>query len=234
MLARLFTRLFYAAVFFALGVWAAPSMGGFGGMIDKGIAAGSRGFDILWSWAEDTVSSVASTTSRPDTAGSTPTAVAPPPAPAAPPPPPARTAEPAPVAAAPAAAPQRPAPPPPAAPTPAPTAAAPAPAAPPPADGLALARAANARGDIAGAIRAYDALIAAQPDDAALRGELGNVYWSAGRLQDAARAYHAAALVSIAAGRLDDAARLEGAVRKGDAALADDLARRLAAARRAP
>ncbi len=195
MLARVLTRLFYAAVFFALGVWAAPSIGGLGGMIDSSLAAGSRGFDSLWSWAEGTVSVTPPPTK---TAATSPTAPAP-----------AATATPAPVKAAAVA------------PTLAPTD-----------EPLTVARAANARGDVAGAIRAYDALVAERPNDVVLRGELGNVYWSAGRLQDAAKAYHGAALVLIAARRLDEAARLEGAVRKGDAGLADDIARRLAEARR--
>jgi tetratricopeptide (TPR) repeat protein len=90
-----------------------------------------------------------------------------------------------------------------------------------------------ARGDVSGAIRAYDELITKRPDEASLRGELGNVYWSAGRLQDAAKSYHGAATVLIAARRIDEATRLEPVVRKGDAALADDLARRLAEAARA-
>jgi len=90
-----------------------------------------------------------------------------------------------------------------------------------------------ARGDVSGAIRAYDELITKRPDEASLRGELGNVYWSAGRLQDAAKSYHGAPTVLIAARRIDEATRLEPVVRKGDAALADDLARRLAEAARA-
>jgi hypothetical protein len=86
---------------------------------------------------------------------------------------------------------------------------------------------------VTAAIRAYDDLIGRQPNDAAVRGELGNVYWSAGRLQEAARSFHGAALVLLAAGSVEEAAGLEVAVRKGDATLADDLARRLAAAGRA-
>jgi hypothetical protein len=206
MLARIFTRLFYAAVFFALGVWAAPSMGRLSDLIDSGIAVGSSGFDRLWSWAESTV------TCAPPAGRSV---LVPPP----------------PVAAAPTPAPA----PAPAAPPKAPAATSASPAAPAPvvttADLLDKARGAHARGDVSGAIRLYEDLIARKPDDAALRGELGNVYWSAGRLQDAARAFHGAAVVLIAAGRIDDADNLESAVRKGDAALADDLDRRIADAR---
>ncbi len=218
MLARIFTRLFYAAVFFALGVWAAPSMGGLGRMIDSGVAVGNLGFDRLWAWAESTVSGA-------------PTGWSAAPSPAARP-----VVAPAPVAApAPkpvvAAAPPAPAPVVPAPVKPAPAASAPAPAASDVGtDLLAVARAAHARGDVTAAIRAYEDLIARQPKDAAVRGELGNVYWAAGRLQDAARSYHGAATVLIAASRVADAVPLEAAIRKGDGALADDLAKRLAAA----
>lgn len=186
MLARIFTRVFYAAIFFALGVWAAPSIGGFGGLIDSSIAAGSRGFDHLWSWAESTISSA--------------------PAPTAP-------------IAVPAVAPTPLS-------KPASTVVV------PPAPSLDVARAAAVRGDVTAAVQAYEALIAERRSDAALRGELGNVYWSAGRLQDAARAYHGAATVALVAGRVDDARRLEPIIRKGDVALADDLVRRLAEASR--
>ena len=220
MLARLFTRLFYAAVFFALGVWAAPSVGGLGRMIDSGVSVGTQGFDRLWAWAEGTVSGAPSGWSAAPSPAARPVAT-PAPAPAskpvvaaAPTPSvpsaPAVPAKPAPSASAPAA----------------PSAAAPDVGS----DLLAVARAAHARGDVTAAIRAYEDLIARQPKDAAVRGELGNVYWAAGRLQDAARAYHGAATVLIAAGRVADAAPLEAAIRKGDTALADDLARRLAAA----
>ncbi|MDK9697615.1 MAG: tetratricopeptide repeat protein [Siculibacillus sp.] len=175
-------------------------------MIGSGVDAASRGVDGLWAWAESTVSGAPSGWS----AAPAPVAK---PAPAAPP-----------VAATSSAA--KPAPAPVAAPAPV-SAPAAAPAAP---DPLALARSAHARGDVTAALRAYEDLIAKRPTDAAVRGELGNVYWAAGRLQDAARSYHGAALVLLAAGRRDEAARIEQAIRKGDAALADDLARRLAEA----
>lgn len=206
MLARVFTRLFYAAVFFALGVWAAPSMGGLSGLIDDGVAVGRSGFETLWSWAESTISSTPAAKSSGvalPTPAPKPVATVPAPAPVAVP-----AATPAPVEPA------------------KPVAAAAATV-----DPLVAARSAHARGDVAGAVRAYDDLIARRPDDAAVRGELGNVFWNAGRMQEAAKAYHGAALVLIAARRLDDAARLEAAVRQGDPALADDLARRLAAGR---
>lgn len=211
MLARIFTRLFYAAVFFALGVWAAPSMNDLGGLVDRGVAAGSHAFDGLWGWAESTISGQAPTVAP--APAPKPVAAAPAPAPAP----------------APAAKPAAPAP----APAPAAKSAAPAPAAAVAGDTVEAARTANARGDIFAAVRIYEGLIARTPDDAALRGELGNVYWSAGRLQQAAEAYHGAALKLLAARRIDDARALEVPVRKGDPALADDLAKRLAEAARA-
>ena len=208
MLARVFTRLFYAVVFFALGVWAAPSIGGFGRSIDMSGLPGTGMFDRLWAWAESTVIDVPAGWS----AAPRPTAA------------PAPVEKPRVAAAPPVAAPVVPSAP--AAPVAAPSPAAPITIAEP--DLLATARAANGRGDLTAAIRAYEDLIARRPNDAALRGELGNVYWGAGRLQDAARAFHAAAKVLIGEGRIETAAALETAVRKGDTALADDLARRLA------
>jgi tetratricopeptide (TPR) repeat protein len=200
MLARIFTRLFYAAIFFALGVWAGPRIGGLGGLIDDALDAGRSGYEQLWAWAESTIST---TPSKPTPTPAVETRKAPPSAP---------------VAAAPVAA-------------PAPTATA-APATRPVAT-IEAARAAHSRGDVSTAIRLYDELIAARSDDVALRGELGNVYWAAGRLQEAAKAYNGAALVLLAAHRVEEAGRLEAAVRKGDPALADDLARRITEAGRA-
>lgn len=192
MLARIFTRLFYAAIFFALGAWAGPRLGDLGGLFDDAIDSGRSGYEQLWAWAESTIST----------------------APAKPTPAPAvetRKASPAaPVAAAPAAMPVA-----------------------RPVATVEAARAAHSRGDVSTAIRLYDELIAANGDDIGLRGELGNVYWAAGRLQDAAKAYNGAALVLLAARRVDEAGRLEPAVRKGDPALADDLARRISEAGRA-
>ena len=187
MLARIFTRLFYAAIFFALGVWAGPRLGDFGGLFDGVLDAGRSGYEQLWTWAESTIST---TPTKPTPASTVESRKA--------------------TAAAPAVM-----------PTPRPLAT------------VEAARAAHSRGDVSTAIRLYDELVAADTADAGLRGELGNVYWAAGRLQDAARAYNAAALVLLAARRFDDAGRLEPAVRKGDPALADELARRLAEAGRA-
>jgi tetratricopeptide (TPR) repeat protein len=187
MLARIFTRLFYAVIFFALGVWAGPRLSDVGGLFDDALAVGRGGYEQLWAWAESTISTKpAKPTPAPvvETRKATPAAPAVVPAPR-----PLATVE--------------------------------------------AARAAHSRGDVSTAIRLYDELIAADPADAGLRGELGNVYWAAGRLQDAAKAYNGAASALLAARRIDEAGRLEPAVRKGDPALADDLARRIAEAGRA-
>ena len=228
MIARIFTYLFYAVVFFALGVWAAPTVGRVGDLFDDGLSVVSTSADDLWRWAESTIATPAAWNAKPTstpaastakpvvaTAPAAPVPAAPAPAPAAPKAVAAATA-PAPAPAAPVT---------PAAPA---KAAAPAPA-PVASDPVDRARAAWSRGDVSGAIRAYEEAIAARPDDIPLNGELGNVYWTSGRLADAARVYHRAALAMIAAGRGADATQLVDPIRKGDAGLADDLAARLAA-----
>lgn len=207
MLARIVTRLFYALIFFALGVWAAPSTGGLGKLIGSGVSRVTDGAAGLWAAAERTL---AFDTGLPAAWSGAPVK------PAAP----APTVALAPtVATAPAAQPVAPvATKPAAAPTPAPSA-------------LDRARASYGRGDIAGAIRAYEEALAKAPDDIAINGELGNVHWANGRHADAAKAYHRAGVAMVAAKRTGEAGGLVEAIRKGDAALADDLAKRIDAAR---
>lgn len=91
-----------------------------------------------------------------------------------------------------------------------------------PAD-LTQARAAYARGDIAAAIAAYQDAAARHPDDAAPLGELGNVYFTAGQTENAARAWTAAGLVLVAQGDSARARALVPAIRPYDAALAARL-----------
>ncbi|MBV5264440.1 tetratricopeptide repeat protein [Pinisolibacter aquiterrae] len=206
MLARIFTRLFYAVIFFGLGVWAAPHLGGASRWIDEGVASTRDGAVALWAWAEETFSP----------AGFKPSPPAPARDPAAKP---APAVVPTPSAPAPVvASPTMPA-------KPAPSAATVAPAE---TDALADARAAYARGDVAGAIRAYEDLLVDRPNDATAAGELGNVLWANGRHADAAASYHRAAVALIAQGRKAEAEALTAPIRAGDAALADDLVRRLA------
>ena len=65
------------------------------------------------------------------------------------------------------------------------------------------ARSAFARGDVSQAISLYQNLLAQKPDDVDALGELGNVFLSAGRLQEAAGAYYETAVRLARAG--DDA-----------------------------
>lgn len=205
MLARIFTRLFWAAIFFALGVWAGPRLGGLDHLIDQGIAEAKTQVIALWNWSEENLSPGGGTSSKTATA----------PAPSAP------------VATAPVAVPP-PAPPP--VKAAAPTAAPPKPTPTATPASVTAARAAHARGDVAGAIALYEAVLVERPDDAAAAGELGNVLWSAGRTKEAATAYHRAALALIAAGRGDEAKALIAPIRQGDPSLAGDIEGRLARA----
>lgn len=88
---------------------------------------------------------------------------------------------------------------------------------------LDAARVAFGRGDLTAAVAAYSAVVKAHPDDIDAQGELGNVYFNAGRLKDAASSFHAAALLMVTAGDPVRARLLEPAIRTGDPALADDL-----------
>lgn len=95
----------------------------------------------------------------------------------------------------------------------------------PPADrtDLGAARGAFAAGDIAGAVAAYQAAIAADPQDAEALGELGNVYYSSGQIENAARAYHSAALALAAQGRIGAARALVPTIRRYAPGLAASL-----------
>ncbi len=95
-------------------------------------------------------------------------------------------------------------------------------------DLLVNARAAYARGDILGAINAYRDYIDRNPGSIEARGELGNVYFTSGRLRDAARIFYEAAIMKLNGGDAEGAKTFLGPVRQGDGALADDLARRIA------
>lgn len=93
---------------------------------------------------------------------------------------------------------------------------------------LQTAREAWNRGDVAAAIAAYEDFLLQNPDDVDARGELGNVLYAAGKFPEAAKVYFDVALRLHAKGETAKAKALEPAVRRGDAALADDLARQLA------
>lgn len=105
-----------------------------------------------------------------------------------------------------------------------------APAAEPEVSSLNTARDAFARGDVNGAVAAYKEYLAAHPEDFDALGELGNVFFNAGRIDEAAQAYYDAANLLLAAGDKQRAQALEGAIRLGNPGLADDLAQKLARA----
>jgi hypothetical protein len=106
----------------------------------------------------------------------------------------------------------------------------PPPSAPTASELLVRARDAYSRKDLLGAVNAYRAYIDRNPDATDARGELGNVYFAAGRLRDAAEMYFEVATRHLASGDIAGARALRGAVRKGDAPLGDELDRRIAAA----
>jgi hypothetical protein len=73
---------------------------------------------------------------------------------------------------------------------------------------LAAARAAYAVGDVRGALDAYRAVLAKTPADVTALGEMGNVLFATGQLQDAATAFHAAAIALAASGHKAEAMAL--------------------------
>jgi tetratricopeptide (TPR) repeat protein len=92
---------------------------------------------------------------------------------------------------------------------------------------ISVARSAFARGDITLAISTYQEHLKQNPEDTEARGELGNVFFSTGRLQEAALAYYEVALKLLDKGDLDRARALGPAIRRGNSALADELDRKL-------
>ncbi len=230
------TRLFYAVVFFMLGAWAVSESPQFRSWMHRASHIGSESFDKMREWTSETLIKTPDVTNTGSSRSSVESA-APPPAgetgqtrTAAAPQAPAAKAKPdnapsdnAPAAKSPAASEVTAAAPPQAS-------APPAPEANRPVDLLARARQAYARKDIDAAIDAYRAYIAQNPEAAGARGELGDVYFSAGRKQDAAQMYFECATKNLDAGNIAGAKALIGAVRQGDPALADDLEHRVAAA----
>ena len=159
MVARIGTWLFYAIVFFLLGIWSSSHLKPVGAYLDKGVAEVRRVVVSAWGG-----------TSRQ-----------------------AATSDPA---------------------TPAPVS-------------LETARAAFARGDLNASIAAYRAVLDANPDDVEARGELGNVYFNAGRTDEATTTFYDTALRLIAKGQPDAARALIPAVRRSQPALGADLDRHL-------
>lgn len=96
-----------------------------------------------------------------------------------------------------------------------------------PEQSIADARNLFAKGNVSEAIAAYQALLKARPGDADAWGELGNVYLSSGRLDDASRAFYEAATRLIARGDAAKARALAPAIRANAPALADEIERQL-------
>ena len=225
------TRLFYAVVFFLLGAWLVSESPHFRAWMHRASHIGSQSFDKMREWTSATLIKTPDVTNI----GS-----GPPSAESAAPPPSGKGGQPQTAAAPQAPAANAPA-------TKAPTSKAPAaseaPAVAPPqasapprseanssADLLARARQAYARKDTDAAIDAYRAYIAQNPEAIGARGELGDVYFAAGRKQDAAQMYFECATKNLDAGNIAGAKALIGAVRQGDPSLASDLEHRVAAA----
>jgi TolA-binding protein len=220
MLSWIATRIFYAVVFFLLGAWSVSESPRFRSWMHRASHVGSLSFDKMRDWTSETLIKTPDVTNASSGQSSTASAA----------PPPGDTSQ------TQAAAPQSPA-----ATAPADASQAPAPAAPQAsispapdansvADLLNRARQAYARKDINAAIDAYRAYLAQNPNAIGARGELGDVYFAAGRKQDAAQMYFQCATKSLDAGNIAGAKALVSAVREGDPAMADDLERRVAAA----
>jgi tetratricopeptide (TPR) repeat protein len=96
-------------------------------------------------------------------------------------------------------------------------------------DLLQSARAAFARGDIDQSISLYQELLKKEPGDVDARGELGNVLFDAGRLQEASRTYYETALRLAQAGDGERARALEPIIRRNAPQLADRLENELKA-----
>lgn len=90
-------------------------------------------------------------------------------------------------------------------------------------DKLAAARDAFAAGDINAAVVGYRELIAANPNDIAARGELGNVLYTVGAFSEASQAYFEAASLAIEQNQIEVAEALFPAIIEGNPMLASDL-----------
>lgn len=95
---------------------------------------------------------------------------------------------------------------------------------------LAEARHTYVKGDVTGAISKYRILINGRPDRIEARGELGNIYYETGQLREAAQVYFDLASRQIDLGDAATAGQLEPAIRRGNAALADELLHRMGSA----
>jgi TolA-binding protein len=85
------------------------------------------------------------------------------------------------------------------------------------------ARAAYARGDMVAAESSYLTYIREHDDNADARGELGNVYYTEGKLIEAAHVYYDAANLLIDQKKMEQAAQLVTAIGQVNPALANEL-----------
>lgn len=95
------------------------------------------------------------------------------------------------------------------------------------ADAVSGARQAFASGDMQGAIKAYQAVLAQNPSNLDALGELGNVYYRAGWMQQASQTYYDAATKAIEQNRLDVAESLLPVIVNGNPMLASQLEERM-------
>jgi thioredoxin-like negative regulator of GroEL len=95
------------------------------------------------------------------------------------------------------------------------------------ADSIAKARDAFARGDANGAVAIYNEIIKSDANNTDARGELGNVYYSTGRQQEAAQAYYDAAKLMIAKNEIDRVEALLPVIDQINPMMVDDLMQQL-------
>ncbi len=85
------------------------------------------------------------------------------------------------------------------------------------------AREAYARGDVEASIKAYTEYCKKNPDSLDGNGELGNVYYMSGRLQEAAQSYFEAAKRLVDQDQMERAQGLLPSIAQGNPQLANDL-----------
>lgn len=90
------------------------------------------------------------------------------------------------------------------------------------------AREAYARGDSDTAVKAYTDFLGKNADSIDGHGELGNVYYMTGRLQEAAQSYYEAAKRMIDQNQMDRAQALLAPIGQGNPALAGELQQKMA------
>lgn len=96
------------------------------------------------------------------------------------------------------------------------------------------AREAYSRGDADAAIRSYTEFLGKNPDSIDGHGELGNVYYMTGRLQEAAQAFFEAGKRMIDQNQAERAQALLPSIGQGNPALAGELQQKLMQAQQPP